>query len=372
MASSGATSRIVEDLRRAIESGELKPGAKIAPIRELARRYGISFDAARAAVARAEKMHLLVRRWGSGTYVGDNIAPKHSASTAGAIAMMIDGREGHVYANLVGTLLEEFQQHDRTVVQYGWRTTETATWIEQVSRIVKRWQHAPPAALLLRWAPAELDAMLAAQLPEATVPIAVLRPPFPGPRWHSVNPDYRAIGRLAGEYAVSRGHQLIGYVTHQRQIGTDSASGRLSHMDSTHVTVGAGEALRKAGLRHALQIHHNKAPYRHGSDPLSEENIQQAVQWLQRPDRPTLVFGQDFRVVGIARAMERIGLAPGKDIEFLGIGNTPHAEALHFPSISLNEVVVARHAAELVLTDPKVLAGGSRHILIEPQLVLRT
>src|SRR5438477_19989 len=82
--------RLFDDLRGAIETGRLRDGDRIAPIRELAAKYGIAFDTARATVGQLEKLALLRRRRGAGTFVTARREipsdPAH-ATTAPAVAL---------------------------------------------------------------------------------------------------------------------------------------------------------------------------------------------------------------------------------------------------------------------------------------------
>jgi DNA-binding transcriptional regulator YhcF (GntR family) len=56
-------------LRRAIESGRLRPGDRLPPLRELAIEVGVNANTLRAAYAKLESEGLIETRHGSGTYV---------------------------------------------------------------------------------------------------------------------------------------------------------------------------------------------------------------------------------------------------------------------------------------------------------------
>ena len=65
--------QIEEELAARIESGELPPGARIEPEREIAAALGVSRMTARAALVRLAQRGLIERRQGRGTFVA---APK--------------------------------------------------------------------------------------------------------------------------------------------------------------------------------------------------------------------------------------------------------------------------------------------------------
>lgn len=61
--------KIVMSLHEAIAEGRLPPGAKLESERELAARHKVSLMTARRAVVELDRLGLVVRRVGSGTYV---------------------------------------------------------------------------------------------------------------------------------------------------------------------------------------------------------------------------------------------------------------------------------------------------------------
>src|SRR3712207_4287725 len=65
------TSRIVDAVRGAIESGELEPGARLLPTRDLAELAGVNHLTAVRAYKRLRELGLVHARVGSGTYVRD-------------------------------------------------------------------------------------------------------------------------------------------------------------------------------------------------------------------------------------------------------------------------------------------------------------
>lgn len=64
-----ASRRIVDEIRRQIESGQLKSGDKLPKIRELAEQYECSETPVKIALSALDAMGLLVRRQGKGVYV---------------------------------------------------------------------------------------------------------------------------------------------------------------------------------------------------------------------------------------------------------------------------------------------------------------
>jgi GntR family transcriptional regulator len=61
--------RIAEELRARVESGELRPGARLPNQRRLARDFGVTLMTLRQALEVLEREHLIDRRHGLGTFV---------------------------------------------------------------------------------------------------------------------------------------------------------------------------------------------------------------------------------------------------------------------------------------------------------------
>lgn len=63
--------RIVEDIERQIESGELMPGDKLPSTSELCAKYNVSNTAVRNAMLVLRQKHLVEGHQGKGVYVVD-------------------------------------------------------------------------------------------------------------------------------------------------------------------------------------------------------------------------------------------------------------------------------------------------------------
>lgn len=61
--------QIMDRIRAAIVSGELQPGQKIAPVRELAEEFGVNPNTMQRALAELEREHLLNSERTSGRFV---------------------------------------------------------------------------------------------------------------------------------------------------------------------------------------------------------------------------------------------------------------------------------------------------------------
>lgn len=63
--------RVAEDIAARIQSGELVPGTRLRPERELAGHYGCAYGTIRSAMKVLRERGLIVTRHGRGTFVSD-------------------------------------------------------------------------------------------------------------------------------------------------------------------------------------------------------------------------------------------------------------------------------------------------------------
>lgn len=356
--------RVVATLRDAILGGQLRQGDRLATLRQIAGQYQISFKSARSAMTRLQEMKLVELRQGSGTYVTHRPRPT-SALTQG-VALLVDFRE-HLFDELTADLVNHVQAQGLLPVRYS---RQSVTEVQDVLPLLEAWHDTPPRAIVLQWASEDgsLDRLLGKLAGKSRI-VTAFR--LPAPQWHSVNPDVPAAMRMAVRHLLDAGHRRIGLVTHARIIRPNMPyTLRKRTIGHTPTILAAGQVLRDAGLRGALSVHYNVATDGPGSVPLHEVNLRRAAQWLSGRNRPTAIVGEDFRLVGIIRAAERLGLSVPNDLTVLGLGNTPWAEAFGFPSVSYQIDLVARHVAEL-LRQPADTRDAVHHVNVQPRLVLR-
>lgn len=61
--------RVADDITARIRSGELTPGTRLLPERELAEHYGCSYGSIRSAMKVLRERGLIITRHGRGTFV---------------------------------------------------------------------------------------------------------------------------------------------------------------------------------------------------------------------------------------------------------------------------------------------------------------
>src|SRR5487761_2322223 len=85
------TIQVIDHVRGMIESGELKPGDRLPPERELARKLKISRSSLRAGIGFLSAMGVLKSRHGAGTFAATGPPALDSSSVAGLAAERATG-----------------------------------------------------------------------------------------------------------------------------------------------------------------------------------------------------------------------------------------------------------------------------------------
>jgi GntR family transcriptional regulator len=72
--------QVAEHIKARIDAGELAPGAKLPPERELAHEYQVAYNTIRAAMALLRDQGVIVTLHGKGTYVAEALDVMHESA----------------------------------------------------------------------------------------------------------------------------------------------------------------------------------------------------------------------------------------------------------------------------------------------------
>lgn len=361
---------LVREIGEAIRGKVLNPGERLAPIRELARKYQVSFNAARAAVGRLETLGLVERRQGSGTYVRAQVTERFEGER-NTVSLLLD-INAHVFSQMASTLIERIQAQGLTATNAFWAKEKG---LEGLQAVFSSWQNHPPRAIVVQWDYPGLDQAIEKARPADSIVIATFRGTrFMPHSWHSVNPDWYMAHAIAAEHLIQAGHKRIGFIGHERRFWAGQVwyDNKKSWMLQTDNIEAVGNVLRDAEIRDGLVIcylHHSRASSlgRPRIDMESKENLSRICQMLSEPNRPTALIGSDNRLVIAKQAAESLGLCIPQDLALLGIGNTPWSQAGGFPSVWEREDLAAKHIAELIESGVEGLSAA-HHIVVPPVL----
>jgi DNA-binding LacI/PurR family transcriptional regulator len=362
---------LVSDLQGSIAGGEFRRGERLAPIRRLASRYGISAKAVHSALKRLQGMGLVEMRQGSGTYVCYTPEKEREADlieAAQSVALFISETE-HVFGQLSSRLVAELQTSNFRSIRFS---RDHARGTEQFATQFEEWRRRPPRAVVLNWVSSDgaLDDAVRAATTGGSRVITTFRGTVRD--WHSVDPDPEEAAAIAVRHLVSRGHTRIGLMTHacaasKKPISRKHAC-RMGHMTRIR---GCERAMEQAGIRKGFSMLWDARNPDDGTDFHHAPTMANIAQWLSGPDRPTAVVGDDYRMVTVIKAAEKMGLRMPRDLELVGVGNTPWSEAFGFDSVWLREDLAARHIADLIRLDLERVGEATRHLVVPPQLMVR-
>jgi DNA-binding LacI/PurR family transcriptional regulator len=178
--------------------------------------------------------------------------------------------------------------------------------------------------------------------------------------FHSVNSNNKQAGTLVGEFLVRQGHRKIGFIT----------SGEPQNKPEQDRQEGLEAALHAAGLR-------LDPIYTVGNNRL-DGGEQAADMWLNSSprSRPTAVFGSnDLLAMGFIHQLLQAGVSIPDDIAVIGHDDIPFADLFAIPLATIafpkKEMGTLAMQTLLELLNGTINSNEPRHILLEPQLILR-
>ena len=367
--SSTADQVLLDHLRMAINEGRLLPGDRIASIRELVVKYHLAFETVRAALGKLEEDGLLERRRGAGTFVAQTVSRKIKSRRTNAVAnvvLLVDSK-AHVYSHVTEELLQLLQNRGLFVTKLGW---DESRGLEQLAPIIKNWRQNPPFACVVQLGYTGIEADLDKIFRSQTSIICLTRGVPTNTPCHSIQFNDLAAYKLAAQTLLDRGHTRLGLILHSRVYHPDQPLTRFKkNIGHTPLILAVAQEIRRRGIaHHGLTIHYNAAI--NNGDVNHPMAIEAAAQWLKRA-KPTALLGSDFRVAAALRAAGTMNLHLNRDLDAVGIGGTPWAEAMGFSSVSYNEKGTADAIAELIFQGRESVDVCPRHILVTPRFIER-
>jgi len=170
-----------------------------------------------------------------------------------------------------------------------------------------------------------------------------------------VKPDHHAIGLLAAEYLLKRGHRCVGYI--------NPASELVMYQE------------RLAAFRTAVEAAGGtvRVYARGGAADVQVEAGRLVEQWMGDSPRPTALFvPTDRATVRVYRELEGRGVRPGRDVDVVSCDNEKELLSLMEPapaSVDLNRETVARLAVERLLWRMKNGQASPRAVItVSPTL----
>ncbi|MFA6291682.1 MAG: LacI family DNA-binding transcriptional regulator [Victivallales bacterium] len=172
-----------------------------------------------------------------------------------------------------------------------------------------------------------------------------------------------AVGRLAAEHLLSKGHRKLLYMGRENEVGYPFYGRHRSFMST----------LRKAGAK-AFEILSDDFIDESGNVQLPNvKTIADAIEKMKLlPEFPTAIFATaDTIVVGLYHTLKHYDIIPGKDVEIIGVNNDSVFLNQLSPrpaSVDINPERIGRKAVERLLWRIDNPKEPLEKLLLEPEM----
>jgi DNA-binding LacI/PurR family transcriptional regulator len=311
--------QLSQQLLGLITRGELPPGERLPPVRELAGRLGINLHTVRAAYRKLEDGGLVVTRQGRGTYVLPldsrrlaRIAAAFRTYTVGVIIPSMANPFYHAFlqgieetASAEGTLVFLCNSHDVPATAARYYAQMAGVQVDGIIVAAHDTADLAPGA-------GEGPAIGPPPLPTVTVD-------WPGAAGPSVLLDLEDAGCQAAQHLLAHGHRRVGLIT----VDSDAANVRL-------VDAGCRRALAEAGLESDFAPEVRVPGYEMAAGGEGARRL------LALEPPPTAVFAiADTLALGALAEIKRAGLNVPDDIALAGFNDIPAAAMVDPPLTSV-------------------------------------
>lgn len=179
-------------------------------------------------------------------------------------------------------------------------------------------------------------------LQDAGVPVVMLHRPIPGVRAPLIQLPFERIGQEVGRLFLKHGHYRAAFFSR-----IQSPSSQLLESALREVLVAEGGELPE-------ELVYYGNPFNVTMVPDEQAGVDEALErMLSLPEnrKPTAIYASDALAEFIYLNLLRIGVRIGEDISLLGFGSRRRDSAIarRLSSVTVDEVAVGRHAANLLL-----------------------
>jgi len=347
---------IFADLHAAIRRGELREGDRVPSENEIASRYGASRPTAARALRDLERMGLVERRVGSGTYVRRSEAPAGSL-----FGLLIPGLgTTEIFEPICGEIAREMHRRGHTLL---WGDAAAGRGnpdpgLEALCRqyVERRVAGVFFAPLELRTDKDEANRQAAERLSRAGIAVVLLDRdlvPFPGRSRHDlVAIDHRRAGTVLARHLLGLGARRIDFAA--RPLSAPTVDLRLA---------GLQDALRQAGIP-------PRADWVHRGDPEDPAFLRRLAA-----DRAieAVICANDVTAGHLMHGMERAGRRIPRDVRVAGFDDVKYARLLRVPLTTYRQPCEEIGAAAVSAMMERIARPGrpARDILLEGELVVR-
>jgi len=347
---------IVESLRKAIEAGRYRDGARLPSEAELVRRFGVSRMTAVKAMQQLQQEGLLVRRIGSGTYAAENnSARKH------VFGLLIpDLGQTEIFEPICKGMSSSPNAAGHSL-SWGHSAAKSASPEDDAENLCDQYIDQRVSGVF--FAPLEfstrrdlvnhriLKALAAARIPVVLLDRCVMDYPARSD-YDLVGLDNRRAGYVMADHLIRQGAKTVGFIA--REGSAETVDDRI------------------AGYREALYAHGMTLDQRLvlRTDPTDAATLSAAVT-KRRID--ALLCGNDLTAAQAMRTLLGLGLRIPEDVRIAGIDDVRYAGFLPVPLTTLHQPCRDIGAAAVAAMQDRISNPllPARSILLNGHLVVR-
>jgi DNA-binding LacI/PurR family transcriptional regulator len=347
---------IFADLHAAIRRGEIREGRRVPSENEIAARYGASRPTAARALRDLERMGLVERRVGSGTFVRRSEVP--SGSLFGLLIPGLGTTE--IFEPICGEIARELHRRGHTLL-WGDAAAGRGNPDPGLEDLCRHYVERRIAGVF--FAPLELRAdkdpanlRVAERLAAAGIAMILLDRdlvPFPErSRYDLVAIDHRRAGTVLARHLLGLGARRIDFAA--RPLSAPTVDLRLA---------GVHDALRQAGIL-------PRPDWVHLGDP-------EDASFLRRlaADRAieAVICANDVTAGHLLHGLERAGRRVPRDVRVVGFDDVKYARLLRVPLTTYRQPCEEIGAAAVSAMMERVARPGrpGRDVLLDGELVVR-
>lgn len=346
--------KLVEDLKRQIMSGEIKPGDKISSENVLAREYDISRQTVRKAIDILRNEGFLYAEHGRGTFCSDMIKQE---GNSGNIAVVMTYLSDYIFPHIIRGIDEVLEKEEYSILlksTHNYRKVEAKCLEELVKKNIDGLIIEPSKSQI-----AFKNHDIFAMLERYKVPFVFVQGVYHGMEDKPyVLLDDEKGGYMITKYLIEQGHQRIAGV-----FKADDRQGQNRHK-------GYVKALQEAGIWYDPSLvvwYHtedmNTLPYEMMQEIALREKIDAVVTY------------NDRIAIDVIRALEEKGFSVPEDISVTGFDDSEFARNFKVPLTTIKhpQSKIGEAAAELLIKLVKghAVEEDKLHVMMEPVLVVR-
>ena len=346
--------KLVDDLKRQIMSGEIRPGDKISSENVLAKEYDISRQTVRKAIDILRNEGFLYAEHGRGTFCSDMIKQE---GNSGNIAVVMTYLSDYIFPYIIRGIDEVLEKEEYSILlksTHNYRKVEAKCLEELVKKNIDGLIIEPSKSQI-----AFKNHDIFSMLERYRVPFVFVQGVYHGME----DKPYVLLDDEKGGYLITKHLIELG---HKRIVGVfkaDDGQGQNRHS-------GYVRALQEAGIWYDPSL----VVWFHTEDmqSLPQEMIQEIVS---KEQIDAVVSYNDRIAIQIINALEEVGVKIPEDISVTGFDDSEFAKNLKVPLTTIKhpQHKIGEAAAELLIKLMKGYAveDDKLHIMMEPELVIR-